>query len=58
LIISLLGIGNKLLIPYDEVLSLANKMGTGYSQIDSIEDDRFQDILRFFATIVLYKLKE
>jgi hypothetical protein len=58
LITSLLGIGNKLLIPYDEVLSLANKMGTGYGQIDSIEDDRFQDILRFFATIVLYKLKE
>lgn len=58
LILSVLGIGKKLTIPYEEVLSLANKMGTGYAQIDSIEDDRFQDMLRFFATIVLFKLNE
>jgi hypothetical protein len=56
--ISLLGIGNKLLIPYDEVQSLASEMGASYGQIDTIEDDRFQDILRYFASIILFKLKE
>jgi len=58
LVLSLLGIGNKLLIPYDEVLSLASKMGTGYGQIESIEDDRFQDILKMLGTVILFKLKE
>jgi len=56
--ISLIGIGTKLLIPYDEVLSLANEMGASYGQIETIEDDRFQDILRALATITLFKLKE
>lgn len=58
LVLSLLGIGKKLLIPYDEILSLADKMGTGYGQIDSIEDDRFLDVLKALGTIILYKLKE
>jgi hypothetical protein len=56
--ISLIGIGNKLLIPYDEVLSLTNEMGAAYGQIGTIEDDRFQDILRALATIIVFKLKE
>jgi hypothetical protein len=56
--LSLIGIGNKLLIPYDEVLSLASKIGAGYGQIETIEDDRFQDILRALATYILFKLKE
>jgi len=56
--IALIGIGNKLLIPYDEVLSLANEIGAGYAQIETIEDDRFQDLIRALATIVLFKLKE
>ena len=56
--ISLIGIGNKLLIPYDEVLSLTNEMGAAYGQIETIEDDRFQDILRALATIIVFKLKE
>jgi len=56
--LSLLGIGKKLSIPYEEVQSLASEMGAPYGQIETIEDDRFQDMLRFFATIVLFKLKE
>jgi len=56
--LSLIGIGNKLLIPYDEILSLASKMGASYGQIETIEDERFQDILRALATIILFKLKE
>lgn len=56
--LSLIGIGNKLLIPYDEVLSLASKMGTSYGQIETIEDDIFPDILRALATFILFKLKE
>jgi len=56
--LSLLGIGNKLLIPYDEILSLANEMGASYGQIETIEDERFQDILRALATIIIFKLKE
>ena len=56
--ISLIGIGKKLLIPYEEVLSLAGEMGTSYDQIETIEDDRFQDILRALAAIIIFKLKE
>jgi len=56
--LSLIGIGNKLLIPYDEILSMANEMGASYGQIETIEDERFQDILRALATIILFKLKE
>ncbi|TES94887.1 MAG: hypothetical protein E3J90_10855 [Promethearchaeota archaeon] len=56
--LSLIGIGNKLLIPYDEILSLASEMGASYGQIETIEDERFQDILRALATIILFKLKE
>ncbi|MHA2287806.1 MAG: hypothetical protein ACXABG_03360 [Promethearchaeota archaeon] len=56
--LSLIGIGNKLLIPYDEILSLAKEMGASYGQIETIEDERFQDILRALATIILFKLKE
>ncbi len=56
--LSLIGIGNKLLIPYDEVLSLASKMGTSYGQIETIEDEIFPDILRALATFILFKLKE
>ncbi len=56
--LSLIGIGNKLLIPYDEILSLASEMGASYGQIETIGDERFQDILRALATIILFKLKE
>lgn len=56
--LSLIGIGNKLLIPYDEVLSLASEMGASYGQIETIEDERFQDILKALAAIILFKLKE
>ena len=56
--LSLIGIGNKLLIPYDEILSLASEMGASYGQLEKIEDERFQDILRALATIILFKLKE
>jgi len=56
--LSLIGIGKKLLIPYDEILSLASEMGASYGQIETIGDERFQDILRALATIVLFKLKE
>ena len=56
--LSLIGIGSKLLIPYDEILSLASEMGAGYGQIETIEDERFQDILRALAAIIIFKLKE
>ena len=56
--LSLIGVGNKLLIPYDEILSLASEMGASYGQIETIGDERFQDILRALATIILFKLKE
>ena len=56
--LSLIGIGNKLLIPYDEILSLASEMGSSYGQIETIEDERFQDILRALVTLILFKLKE
>ncbi len=56
--LSLIGIGSKLLIPYDEILSLASEMGASYGQIETIEDERFQDILRALAAIIIFKLKE
>lgn len=56
--LSLIGIGNKLLIPYDEILSLASEMGASYGQIETIENEIFQDILRALAAIIIFKLKE
>jgi len=56
--LSLIGIGNKLLIPYDEILSLASEMGASYGQIETIEDEIFQDILRALAAIIIFKLKD
>ncbi len=56
--LSLIGIGNNLLIPYDEILSLASEMGASYGQIETIEDDIFQDILRALAAIIIFKLKD
>ncbi len=56
--LSLIGIGNKLLIPYDEILSLASEMGASYGQIETIENEIFQDILRALAAIIIFKLKD
>ena len=56
--LSLIGIGNKLLIPYDEILSLASEMGASYGQIETIENEIFHDILRALAAIIIFKLKE
>jgi hypothetical protein len=54
--IALIATGKNTVIPYEEILSLTNEIGGGYSELETIEDERFQQIFDGIAMTVLVRL--
>ncbi|NVM18513.1 MAG: hypothetical protein HWN80_12425 [Candidatus Lokiarchaeota archaeon] len=43
--VALIAMGNKTVVPYEEILALNKNIGTSYYELGNIEDERFQQIL-------------
>ena len=55
--IALIATGKSTVIPYEEILSLTKEIGAGYSEIENIEDEQFQQIFDGIAMTVLVRLQ-
>ncbi|MFX1448806.1 MAG: hypothetical protein ACFFCG_11840 [Promethearchaeota archaeon] len=56
--IVLIATGSNSVIPYEEILSLTKDIGAGYYELESIEDNRFQEIFDGIAMTVLVRLQD
>ncbi|NHJ21695.1 MAG: hypothetical protein EAX91_12175 [Candidatus Lokiarchaeota archaeon] len=55
--IGLIATGRNNVIPYEEILSLTKDIGASYYELETIEDERFQEILIGTAMAVLVRLQ-
>lgn len=55
--VALIAMGNKTVVPYEEILALNKNIGTSYYELGNIEDERFQQILDSIGVAVILRLQ-
>jgi GTPase SAR1 family protein len=56
--IAVIATGIKPVVPYEEILTLTKDLGAGYFELESLEDERFQEWLDGTAMTVLVRLHD